>query len=354
MEDGVKYRHSAAQSTEYLRQAVKHMAQHDAGMHPTSYTVWYEYVSGANPALRSELDSLLRGGGRLNDQTIDDLHAQHVSELDARTALRIGDSVGQLVGHVSESTATAGDEAARFGNSLARWNEELIAPTTGSRALASGIEDILRGTRRMQEAISVLKTRLAESLSETERLRQEVARAREEALIDALTGLTNRKGFDLALAGCLAEEPAQSIGPCLLMIDIDHFKKINDSLGHVFGDRVLTSVGQILRANVKGKDTAARYGGEEFAVVLPNTPRGGAVGLAEALRALVAASRVRRSGDRESLVGNISVSIGVADHIAGESASDLVNRADRALYAAKMQGRNRVVLAPRPEAKAGQ
>jgi len=350
----VKYRHSAAQSTEYLRQAVKHMAQHDAGMHPTSYTVWYEYVSGANPALRSELDSLLRGGGRLNDQTIDDLHAQHVSELDARTALRIGDSVGQLVGHVSESTATAGDEAARFGNSLARWNEELIAPTTGSRALASGIEDILRGTRRMQEAISVLKTRLAESLSETERLRQEVARAREEALIDALTGLTNRKGFDLALAACLAEEPAQSIGPCLLMIDLDHFKKVNDSLGHVFGDRVLASVGQILRANVKGKDTAARYGGEEFAVVLPNTPRGGAVGLAEALRALVAASRVRRSGDRESLVGNISVSIGVADHIAGESASDLVNRADRALYAAKMQGRNRVVLAPRPEAKAGQ
>ena len=344
----MKYRHSTAQSTEYLRLALKHMTQHDAGMHPTNYTVWYEYVSGANPALRSELDSLLRGGARLSEQTIDDLHARHISELDARTALRIGDDVTQLVSHVSESTAAAGDEVARFGSSLARWNEELSDPATGNDAIASGVADILRGTRQMQQAISALKERLAESVRETERLRQEVARAREEALIDALTGLTNRKGFDLALTACLAELQGESVGPCLLMIDIDHFKRINDSLGHVFGDRVLASVGQILRANVKGKDTAARYGGEEFAVVLPHTPRGGAVGLAEALRALVAASRVRRSGDRDALIGNISVSIGVADHVAGESASDLVNRADRALYAAKMQGRNRVVLAPRP------
>ncbi len=350
----MKYRHSVAQSTEYLRLALKHMTQHEAGMHPTNYTVWYEYVSGANPALSSEMDSLLKGGGRLSEQTLDGLHARHISELDARTALRIGDDVSQLVSHVSESTAAAGDEAARFGHSLARWNVELIDPVTGNDALASGVADIMRGTQQMQRAIGTLKERLADSVRETERLRQEVARAREEALIDALTGLSNRKGFDLALAACLAEQPAEAAGPCLLMIDLDHFKKINDSLGHVFGDRVLASVGQILRANVKGKDTAARYGGEEFAVVLPDTPRGGAVGLAEALRALVAASRVRRSGDRESLVGNISVSIGVADHIAGESASDLVNRADRALYAAKIQGRNRVVLAPRPATTARQ
>mgnify|MGYP000856102663 FL=1 len=350
----MKYRHSAAQSTEYLRLAVKQMTQHAAGMHPASYTVWYEYVSGANPALRAELDSLLQGGVRLGDEEIHDLYSRHISELDARTALRIGDSVSQLVSHVSESTAVAGDEAERFGSSLARWNEELVDPATGGDALASGVEDILRGTRQMQKAVSTLKLRLAESARETERLREEVARAREEALIDGLTGLSNRKGFDLALATCLDELLPGAAGPCLLMIDLDHFKRINDSLGHVFGDRVLGNVGQILRANVKGKDTAARYGGEEFAVVLPNTPRGGAVGLAEALRALVAASRVRRGGDRDALIGNISVSIGVADHVAGESPTDLVSRADRALYTAKMQGRNRVVLAPRPAAQAGQ
>ncbi|HCN68278.1 MAG TPA: GGDEF domain-containing protein, partial [Candidatus Accumulibacter sp.] len=264
----MKYRHSAAQSTEYLRLAVKQMTQHAAGMHPASYTVWYEYVSGANPALRAELDSLLQGGVRLGDEEIHDLYSRHISELDARTALRIGDSVSQLVSHVSESTAVAGDEAERFGSSLARWNEELVDPATGGDALASGVEDILRGTRQMQKAVSTLKLRLAESALETERLREEVARAREEALIDGLTGLSNRKGFDLALATCLDELLPGAAGPCLLMIDLDHFKRINDSLGHVFGDRVLANVGQILRANVKGKDTAARYGGEEFAVVL--------------------------------------------------------------------------------------
>jgi len=108
----------------------------------------------------------------------------------------------------------------------------------------------------------------------------------------------------------------------------------------------------MLRANVKGKDTAARYGGEEFAVILPHTPRGGAVGLAEALRALVAASRIKNGSNNQTLIGNITVSIGIADYVAGESAADLIARADQALYAAKAQGRNRVNLAPRPQPEA--
>jgi diguanylate cyclase len=109
---------------------------------------------------------------------------------------------------------------------------------------------------------------------------------------------------------------------------------------------VLSDVGQILRANVKGQDTAARYGGEEFALILPRTPRGGALGLAEALRAIIHASEFRQKGDLHTPAGSISVSIGVADYLAGESASDLIARADHALYLAKTQGRNRVSLAP--------
>ena len=168
-------------------------------------------------------------------------------------------------------------------------------------------------------------------------------------MLDPLTGLTNRRGFDLAIAAAAKEvEAGATPGPCLLMIDLDSFKRLNDTYGHPFGDRVLIKVAEILRANVKGKDTAARYGGEEFAVLLPQTPRGGAVGLAEALRAMVASSRVRQNGKNETWVGNFTVSIGVADLVPGESAADLVARADRALYTAKTQGRNRVQLATRP------
>ncbi|MEF8770851.1 MAG: GGDEF domain-containing protein [Candidatus Accumulibacter phosphatis] len=344
----MKYRHSTAQSADYLRLALKRMSQQDAGLHPASYTIWYEYVAGTNPELKAAVDAQIERDGRLNEATTYALYARHVADFDAKTALRIGDSVNHIVEQISESATTAGEQASRFGGSLESWTDALHLPG-GSGSLASGVEDILRGTREMQEAISTLQIRLEESRREAQQLRQEVARAREEALIDALTGLTNRKGFDLALDACLKEATREAQGPCLLMIDLDHFKRLNDTLGHVFGDQVLTSVGQILRANVKGKDTATRYGGEEFAVILPQTPRGGAIGLAEALRALVFASRVRRSGDKEALIGNISVSIGVADYIAGESATEFVSRADRALYMAKAQGRNRVVLAPRPQ-----
>ncbi len=343
----MKYRHSTAQSAAYLRLALKHMSQQEAGLHPASYALWYEYVAGTNPELKAAVDAQLERDGRLNEATTHALYARHVADFDTQTALRIGDSVNQIVEQISESATTAGEQASRFGGSLESWTDALNLPT-GHGPLASGVEDILRGTREMQAAIRVLQTRLEESRHEVQQLRQEVARAREEALIDALTGLTNRKGFDLALDACLKEVTPETYGPCLLMIDLDHFKRLNDTLGHVFGDQVLTRVGEILRANVKGKDTATRYGGEEFAVILPQTPRGGAIGLAEALRALVFASRVRRSGEKEALIGNLSVSIGVADYIAGESATEFVNRADRALYTAKAQGRNRVVLAPRP------
>ena len=347
----MKYRHSVAQSADYLRMAVKRMTQQDAGLHPISYAIWYEYVASLNPELQAAIDRRLKEHGKLDDESTCALFHKHVAELDAKTALRIGDSVSHLVDQVSESAGRAGDQASRFGSSLETWIDTLLPPD-GVADLAPGLQDILRGTRAMQQAIGTLQEKLDDSSRQAQQLKEEVARAREEALLDGLTGLVNRKGFDHAITACLQQEPTPFPGPCLMMIDVDRFKRINDTHGHLFGDRVLARIGEILRANVKGKDTAARFGGEEFAVILPETPRGGALGLAETLRALVAASRVRNGTREELLIGNITVSIGVADHVAGESATAFVTRADRALYAAKAQGRNRVALAPRPRAEA--
>lgn len=345
----MRYAHTFAQSAEFLRQAVKHMSQQEAGLHPFSYAIWYEYVSGINRDLQIALDARLASEGKFDDAATCALYFKHVADLDAKTALRIGDSVGHLVDHVADSATHAGHQASHYGDSLERWGEALQRPENGRRAPPPGLADILRGTRDMQKAISDLQEQLENSRREARELRQEVARAREEALVDGLTGLANRKGFDLALAAGLQRDVPPGPGPCLLMIDLDHFKRLNDRHGHLFGDKVLAGIGEMLRANVKGKDTAARYGGEEFAVILPRTPRGGAVGLAEALRALVASSRIRNGDNKQTLVGNITVSIGIADYVAGESAADFISRADQALYAAKAQGRNRVSLAPRPQ-----
>jgi diguanylate cyclase len=198
----------------------------------------------------------------------------------------------------------------------------------------------------MQTSVATLKSKLDASKQEIERLREEVNRARDASLTDGLTGLVNRKGFDQVLANCLdALSPEQAVeGPCLLMGDIDHFKEINDTYGHLFGDKVIRAVAGVLKENVKGRDTAARYGGEEFIILLPDTPLRGAQALAENIRSSIERGRIKRSGSEEA-VARVTLSLGVAHYHPGESITAFIERADRALYAAKHNGRNRVSIA---------
>lgn len=339
----MRYQESIEQCAEYLRLALQRMARQDAGLHPVSYALWYEYVAGINPALKAEVDALTQGGGRLSDEMTYALYRKHIADLDEESSQRISTSVQQIVAEVSESAAQAGDRATHYGSALEHWSGVLTHPHGAGGTLAA-VERVLRDTREMQDAIGMLKARLAQSAQEAQQLKQEVLRAREEALVDALTGLVNRRGFDVALTACLGEAGPSVSGLCLLMVDIDHFKRINDTYGHLFGDKVLRGMGKALKASLKGKDTAARYGGEEFAVLLPETPLGGAAGLAETLRISVAGGRVKRL-DSDETICNITVSIGVANYRAGESMTEFIARADRALYAAKAQGRNRVSVA---------
>lgn len=169
-------------------------------------------------------------------------------------------------------------------------------------------------------------------------------RLTEQARRDPLTGLHNRRFLtervhELTRSGSGA---CTSIG--VMLVDIDHFKQVNDTYGHLVGDKVLRAVAQILKASVKGKDTAARFGGEEFVVLLPDTSIDGAQALAEKLRSTIERSRIRRS-DNQQEIAQITVSFGIASYRAGESANDFVSRVDNALYLSKRLGRNRVTLA---------
>lgn len=198
--------------------------------------------------------------------------------------------------------------------------------------------------REMRGAIVALRAQLEQSSREAQCLKEEVMRAREEALVDTLRGLTNRPGFELALMTCANQAQPGVPGPCSMMVDIDRFKRINDTYGHLSGDKVLRGIGHALESDVKGKYTAARYGGEEFSVLLPETPLSGAAGLAETLRTVIANGRVKRL-DSDEKTGNITVSIGVTTYRVGELVTEFVGRADQALYASKAQGRNRVSVA---------
>jgi diguanylate cyclase (GGDEF)-like protein len=166
-----------------------------------------------------------------------------------------------------------------------------------------------------------------------------VQEATERARTDPLTSMPNRRAFDEVFARLMGETDRYGGAMALVMVDIDHFKKVNDTYGHEAGDAVLIAIGQLLMAERRTTDFVARLGGEELALLLPQTDVAGAAELSERLRAKVEALKVRTA------VGEVRVtaSFGIAMYQARSGASGRVyERADKALYAAKNGGRNRV------------
>ena len=167
-------------------------------------------------------------------------------------------------------------------------------------------------------------------------------RAKDQALRDGLTELYNRRAFDDLLAKALAREQRQGGRLALVFVDLDHFKKLNDTYGHPAGDAALKVTAEILERYLRKGDEAARYGGEEFAVILPGADEPGARGLAERIRRAVQHQRLVFEGARIAFTASLGVAVSPGDAASDEG---LLAAADRALYAAKHQGRNRVVSA---------
>ncbi len=185
---------------------------------------------------------------------------------------------------------------------------------------------------------------------ERARVRSELVRARELALQDELTGLANRRALEQMLVGEVTRSLRHGHPLSILMVDVDHFKVINDTYGHRAGDEVLRELARLLVEKLRSIDQAARYGGEEFFVLMPETPVAEAYRVAERVRCAVEAHTfvVDPEDDEPPIPLRIAVSLGAAG--LPESASTLeglVEVADRALYDAKRQGRNRVVVASR-------
>jgi diguanylate cyclase (GGDEF)-like protein len=173
---------------------------------------------------------------------------------------------------------------------------------------------------------------------------REMRYARQHARTDPLTGLANRAELNTALPTCLAATSREHQPLSVLFLDLDHFKSINDRLGHAIGDLCLIETAHILRQHVREHDLLARYGGEEFVLLLVGTDARTAFAIADTLR-----TAVQRHG--HTIHGHpvdLTVSVGIAEHVPGESADALLQRADAALYRAKAEGRNRCVLAQAP------
>lgn len=186
-----------------------------------------------------------------------------------------------------------------------------------------------------------LQTELARARDEVGAERQKSQTLSTEARTDKLTGLPNRRVFDEQLDRWLeAWQTARQQPVSLVLIDVDHFKQINDRHGHATGDAALQWLARIARAEAGNVGLVARYGGEEFAVVIPGAITQDAIDVAEELRAAIEAEPFHHNG----LTLRITASFGLATSTADEGPKSLIHRSDEALYAAKRNGRNRVYL----------
>lgn len=315
---------------------------------PRNYEVWYTYATGYNPALNQTINEALAVKGALAGADVDQIYETFLSP--TRLTDRI-DTVGtQVLGEIEQVMSkidAAVGEASSYTENLADVTQQLGAAKDRD-SLRTIIETLVRTTKVMEQSNHKLEASLKASKQEINQLQENLEAVRHESLTDPLTSLANRKYFDQALEKMIAESAASGEPLSLMLSDIDHFKKFNDTFGHLTGDQVLRLVALSMKQNVKGQDIASRYGGEEFAIILPTTALRQAITVADHIRRAVMTKELMKRSTGEHL-GRVTISIGVANYHRGESAQSLIERADACLYAAKRNGRNRVICETDPE-----
>lgn len=310
---------------------------------PRNFEIWYTYAAGSNAELNKTLNERLSSENRLTEHELGQIYYQHLSMAHlSEQADEIGGKIMTEIDRVMSSIDTAIGSASSFGQSLAGAADIPEEHFSDRDKLRVVIKTLVAATKEAQEANQALQNNLVESRNEIQELKQSLDQVREESLTDPLTTLANRKYFQDAIARLMHEAEKKGLPFSVLLTDIDHFKKFNDTYGHLTGDQVLRLVALALKNNLKGQDIAARYGGEEFAVLLPRTGLPAAEIVANHIRASVMNKELLRRSTNESL-GRVTISLGVATWRAGDTVLSLLERADTCLYAAKNAGRNCVV-----------
>jgi diguanylate cyclase len=201
---------------------------------------------------------------------------------------------------------------------------------------------MIGATRAMETRSQELENKLQTSSQEIAELRDRLEATQQDTIRDHLTGIPNRRAFDIELKSAIdaTRESAEPLS--IVMFDVDHFKQFNDTWGHQTGDQVLRLVANCIADNARHSDTTTRFGGEEFAVILPSTALADAVHWANQICGIVRSKRLIKKSTGGKL-GVVTVSAGVVKHRPGETDVQVVRRADTCLYAAKHAGRDRVV-----------
>lgn len=318
------------------------MAQYRVPPTPQNFAVWYCFVSGRDPGLCKTLDLLIAKGERFSDFQNAAIFERFFGYLkEATTVEETSENMTRILSRVDSLVQQASDKTEIYQSALSD-NSATLATGESTASVETVAQLITDETQRILSEHKLLHRRLEESARQIDDLQRNLQAVQKESRIDALTGVANRKKFDVVLRQQVNRARETETSLCLILADIDHFKKVNDTHGHQVGDQVLKFVASALADIVEEKDVVARYGGEEFAVLLPASSLRDGVKIAEQIRFTIGRRRLQKRKTGES-IGVVTLSLGVALYKPAEPLSDFFKRADDSLYLAKERGRNKVV-----------
>lgn len=334
------------------RAAVEGMERHKVWPTPLNFELWLHYVGNPEGPLGKALDEILNAGDPITEAVSETLAAQYLPKARLNEEIRdAGDKLNEQLHNISAAIRVAQQSTDAYGRALAGADAELSRDAVDAPVVAKLVQSLATATRKVQRENATLERRLEASTEEVSRLREHLEQVRREAMTDALTTLANRKALDDGLARACAQADGGGNPMTLAVIDIDHFKRFNDTWGHQTGDQVIRYVASVMARIGQPPRLAARFGGEEFAILFPGEMMPQVAVELEAVREEIASRALKRRSTNEDL-GAVTVSIGVAQYVAGEGAASFIDRADAALYCSKRGGRNQLNCADETRSEA--
>ena len=309
---------------------------------PRAFEFWFTYKSGRNPALNAAVDALRGGRGELTASDVEQLYERHLSpwrmsEGADTIAARLADEL-HILGTALDGAI--GATRAQRETMIAETSELSITSALTLQRVLTAIDRLMQSSKDSQTRCALIEARMSAANREIVALKQQLATVRAECATDPLTSLASRATFDAALAAALEAAITSRQPVALLLCDVDYLAAFNENFGAAAADQALRAVGVLLKSHARTGDLVARYGGDEFAVIMPQRPVSEALACAERFREVL---MLHPLVPHENGAGRLTVSVGVAGSIKGDTASFLLRRVNNGLKVAKNEGRNRVV-----------
>jgi diguanylate cyclase len=335
------YSDDTEKAGEYTRLALPLMSKFKIPTDPLNYAVWYEYVSGHNKKLKQAIDDILGQSATVSLEMCEDLYRRFLAPTDSTELEQIRESLRHVLAELVQHILDAGGDTSRYKEILQQYSGRAIQGA-GRDKIREIVANLLKETQAMEKTGVALEKNLQVGAQVVEQLRKDLERVREEATSDALTGLANRRAFDLELERAVAHAEEANADLCFLFIDIDYFKRYNDMHGRMVGDEILRFASRNIKQCVRGRDFVCRFDSDEFIVLLPGTGLFGAMAVATNIQTAVSSQSLRRRSTKDH-IGAVTLSIGVTNFHKGENTEVFLKRAAQALLRAKSTGRNRIV-----------